>query len=101
VPLALLTGLVVFGVAKALKLWAISSLGVRWSYRVLVLPDRPLVASGPYRFIHHPNYVAVVGELLGFALIVAAPVSGLLATIGFGALMRRRIAVEDRALGRQ
>jgi methyltransferase len=96
----LLAGLGVFGVAKALKLWAIGALGVRWSYRVLVLPDRPLVVRGPYRFIRHPNYVAVVGELLGFSLIVWAPVTGLLAVVGFGALMRRRIAIEDRALGR-
>lgn len=99
--LVLLTGLGVFGVAKALKLWAVSSLGVRWSFRVLVLPDRPLVVRGPYRFIRHPNYVAVVGELLGFSLIVGAPVMGLLALVGFGALMWRRIAIEDRALGRQ
>ena len=99
--MVLLAGLGVFGVAKALKLWAISSLGMRWSYRVLVLPDRPLVASGPYRLIRHPNYVAVIGEILGFALIVWAPMTGLLAVVGFGALMWRRIAVEDRALGRQ
>jgi len=98
---ALLAGLGVFGAAKALKLWAITSLGVRWSFRVLVLKDRPLVVNGPYRFIRHPNYVAVVGELLGFALIVWAPVTGLLALVGFGALMWRRIAIEDRALGRQ
>jgi methyltransferase len=98
---ALLAGLGVLGAAKALKLWAITSLGVRWSFRVLVLTDRPLVVSGPYRFIRHPNYVAVVGELVGFALIVWAPIAGLLAVAGFGALMRRRIAIEDRALGRE
>jgi methyltransferase len=97
----LLAGLVVFGVAKALKLWAISSLGVRWSFRVLVLRDRPLIVSGPYRFLRHPNYVAVVGELLGFALTVWAPVTGALALAGFGRLMWRRMAIEDRALGRQ
>lgn len=98
---ALLAGLAMLGVAKALKLWAVSSLGMRWSFRVLVLPERPLVVSGPYRFIRHPNYVAVIGELLGFALIVWAPVTGSLALVGFGALMWRRIAIEDRALGRQ
>lgn len=99
--LVLLAGLGLFGAAKALKLWAISSLGVRWSFRVLVLPGRPLVVSGPYRFIRHPNYAAVIGELLGFSLIVWAPVTGLVAVAGFGALMSRRIAIEDRALGRQ
>ena len=93
-------GLALFGLAKALKMWAISSLGWRWSFRVLVLPGAPLVKTGPYRFLSHPNYLAVVGEMASVALIVWAPISGILATIGFGWLMIRRIAVEDRALGR-
>ncbi len=96
----LLGGLVLFGLAKALKIWAIASLGPRWSYRVLILPGVPLVTSGPYRYVPHPNYLAVVGELVSVALIVAAPITGLLATFGFGLLMRARIRVEDRALGR-
>ena len=96
----LLGGLVMFGLAKALKVWAIASLGPRWSYRVLILPGAPLVTSGPYRFISHPNYLAVVGELISVAMIVAAPVTGVLSTIGFGMLMRARIRVEDLALGR-
>lgn len=93
-------GLALFGLAKALKMWAISSLGWRWSFRVLVLPGAPLVKTGPYRFLSHPNYLAVVGEMASVALIVWAPISGILATTGFGWLMIRRIAVEDRALGR-
>jgi methyltransferase len=97
----LLGGLAIFGMAKALKLWAIASLGERWSFRVLVLPGRALVASGPYRWIRHPNYLAVLGEILGVALTVRAPVTGLMGLVGFGALLRRRIAIEDRALGRQ
>jgi methyltransferase len=94
-------GFAVFGLAKALKVWAISTLGVRWTFRVLVLRDAPLVTGGPYRFLRHPNYAAVLGELAGMALIVWAPITGLLALLGFGALMRQRIRVEDRALGRQ
>ena len=94
-------GLVLFGLAKALKVWAIASLGLRWSYRVLILPGAPLVSSGPYRYLSHPNYLAVVGELVSIAMIVAAPLSGMLATFGFGLLMRARIGVEDRALGRR
>ena len=93
-------GLALFGLAKALKLWAISSLGSRWSFRVLVLPDAPLVTAGPYRFLSHPNYLAVAGEIASVAMIVWAPVTGVLATIGFGLLMLKRIRVEDRALGR-
>ena len=96
----LFSGLIVFGVAKALKLWALSSLGPRWCYRVLVVPGEPLVRSGPYRFISHPNYLAVVGEMAGVAATVWAPISGTLAIVGFGWLMTQRIRIEDRALGR-
>jgi methyltransferase len=96
----LLWGLALFGFAKALKLWAIASLGSRWSYRVLVLPGAPLVTTGPYRFIAHPNYLAVVGEIASVAMIVGALVTGVLAAVGFSWLMVRRIQVEDRALGR-
>lgn len=100
-PTALAFGLLVFGLAKALKAWAISTLGTRWSFRVLVPPGEPPIVAGPYRLLHHPNYVAVCGEILGVALTVGAPVTGALAFAGFGWLMRRRIAIEDRALGRR
>jgi methyltransferase len=80
--------------------WAISSLGPKWSYRVLVVPGDPLVDTGPYRFISHPNYLAVVGEIVSVAAIVWAPITGTLSAIGFGALMVARIRIEDKALGR-
>ena len=99
-PNVLLGGLALFGFAKALKIWAMSSLGTRWSYRVLVVPGEPLVTAGPYRYIAHPNYLAVAGEIASVAAIVWAPVTGVLATIGFGWLMIARIRIEDKALGR-
>lgn len=99
-PNVLMAGLALFGLAKALKVWAISSLGPRWSFRVLVVPGEALVKTGPYQFISHPNYLAVVGEIVSVAAIVWAPITGALATIGFGWLMMARIRVEDRALGR-
>lgn len=96
----LMYGLALFGFAKALKIWAISSLGSKWSYRVLVVPGDPLVTTGPYRFLSHPNYLAVVGEMASVAAIVWAPITGVLSAIGFGWLMILRMKVEDRALGR-
>jgi methyltransferase len=92
-------GLAVFLAAKALKLWAVISLGPRWSFRVLVLHGAPLVAHGPYRMLRHPNYIAVLGELAGIALTLSAPLTGILALGWFGWLLRRRIDVEERALG--
>jgi methyltransferase len=98
---AFLAGALVFAAAKAIKYWAIASLGPRWTFRVLIPPRSQLVTRGPYRWLRHPNYVGVVGELLGMAFMMAAPVSGTLAIAGFGYLLRRRIAVENRALKRQ
>ena len=94
-----LSGLAIFTAAKALKFWAIASLGVRWSFKVLVLPDAPLVTAGPYRLLRHPNYVAVTGELVGVAVAIGAPIAGALGTLVFVWLMRRRIQIEERALG--
>ena len=83
--------------SKALKFWAIASLGDRWTFKVLVVPE-PLVARGPYAWLRHPNYLAVTGELVSMALLVGARVTGPVATLLFGLLMWRRIRVEDRAL---
>ena len=95
----LIAGVVVFSAAKMLKLWAIASLGRRWSYRVLVVPAAPLIATGPYARVRHPNYAAVLGEIAGFALITGARITGVLSLIVFSLLLRKRIATEERALG--
>jgi methyltransferase len=94
----LITGFVVFAAAKLLKLWAITALGPRWSYRVLVLPDVPLVSTGPYAHLRHPNYLAVFGEIAGFALMVSARITGIVSLVAFALLVRKRIAVEAKAL---
>ena len=93
-----LVGASVFLAAKALKTWAIRSLGPFWTFRVIVVPGAALVTAGPYRYLRHPNYVAVVGELVGVALMAGASVTGPLVTVFFGALMLRRIRIEERAL---
>jgi methyltransferase len=98
-PRAILAGFLVFAAAKLLKAWAISTLGARWSYRVLVLPGAALVSTGPYAWIRHPNYIAVFGEIAGFALIVGARLSGVMSLVAFGLLVRKRIIVEEAALG--
>ncbi len=85
---------------KALKWWAIVSLGPAWTFRVIVVPGDAPVAGGPYTWLRHPNYVGVVGELVGVALMSGARVSGPIGTLAFCALMLRRIAVENRALHR-
>jgi methyltransferase len=95
---AAIGGALVFVLAKALKYAAISALGDRWTFRVLVLPGAPLVTTGPYRYLRHPNYVGVAGELIGAALIAGSPVTGVIAFAAFGGMMLARIRVEERAL---
>jgi methyltransferase len=98
---ALATGLTIFAVAKALKYWAIAALGQRWTFRVLVPPDEAAIVSGPYRWLSHPNYVAVAAEIAGCAIAMQAIVAGPIACAGFGLLMLRRVRVEDAALARR
>jgi methyltransferase len=95
---AFVSGALLFIAAKALKYWAVGSLGVRWTFRVRVLRGAPLVSSGPYRYIAHPNYLAVAGELVGAALMMGAIVTGPIMTGVFCVLMWRRIRFEERAL---
>jgi methyltransferase len=94
----LVAGAAVFAVAKALKWWAIVSLGRLWTFRVIVVPGATLVATGPYRWLRHPNYVGVLGELAGVAALAGAPISGSVAIVAFGVLLLKRIAVEERML---
>jgi methyltransferase len=91
----------IFIAAKALKYWAIATLGQRWTFRVLVPSGSVRIVKGPYRWIAHPNYVAVALELLGAALAVHALFTGPIAVAGFGYLMLRRIRIEEKALAGQ
>jgi methyltransferase len=87
-----------FIVAKALKYWAIASLGERWTFRVLVPPGSARTLTGPYRWLRHPNYIAVAGELIAVALTMRAVFTGLPVVVAFTLLMRRRVGIEENAL---
>jgi methyltransferase len=92
-------GFTVFVAAKVLKYWAVVTLGVRWTFRVLVPEGSTIIGAGPYQLLRHPNYVAVLGEFAGAALLVHAFVTGSVALLSFGALVAARIRIEERALG--
>jgi methyltransferase len=94
-----MAGAALFAAGKGLKYWAIASLGRFWSFRVLVIPGAPLVTAGPYRWLRHPNYVALAGEFAGIALLARAPVTGAIASVVFAGVLLARIRVENRALG--
>jgi methyltransferase len=84
--------------AQGLRWWCITTLGRRWSTRVVVVPGLPLVTGGPYRWFRHPNYVAVVIEGFALPLVHSAWVTALVFTAANAALLRVRIGVEDAAL---
>lgn len=85
--------------AQALRWWCISTLGPQWNTRVIVVPGMPLVRSGPYRWLHHPNYVAVVVEGIALPLVHTAWVTSLVFTVlNAWLLLGHRIPAEERAL---
>ena len=93
-----LAGILLMVASKALKYWAIASLGERWTFRVLVLPGVPLVRRGPYHYVNHPNYIAVMGELVAMLLMMSAWTTGPAMILVFGVVLLMRLRVESRAL---
>lgn len=84
--------------AQALRYWAISSLGRRWNVRVIVVPGEPAITTGPYRYLRHPNYAAVVIEGLALPLAYGAWWTALAFTALNAVLLTVRIRCEERAL---
>lgn len=85
--------------SQGLRWWCIVTLGRRWNTRVIVLPQAPLVRRGPYRWLHHPNYVAVVAEGVALPLVHTAWLTAAVFTLANAALLRVRLRVENSALG--
>ncbi|MCO7271816.1 MULTISPECIES: isoprenylcysteine carboxyl methyltransferase family protein [Cellulosimicrobium] len=85
--------------SQGLRWWCIATLGPRWNTRVIVVPGLPLVARGPYRWLRHPNYVAVVVEGFALPLVHSCWVTALAFTVLNAVLLARfRIPAEERAL---
>jgi len=91
--------LLAFPLMQPLRWWIIRSLGTAWTTRVLVVPGRPLVHTGPYRWVRHPNYAVVRVEIAALPVALGAPVTAVVASALNAVVLRRRIAVEDAALG--
>ena len=92
------SGALLFAASKALKYWAIRALGPRWTFRVLVLPGVPPVMTGPYRYVAHPNFMAVIGELAGTAMMCGATITGAFGVILYSAVLWMRARFEERAM---
>ena len=92
--------LMVFVLLQLARLWVITTLGPRWTTRIIVLPDAPLVRGGPYRFIDHPNYLTVALEIAVLPLAFGLVGWALIFSILNAAVLAVRIRAENQALGR-
>ena len=84
--------------SQGLRWWCIRTLGRQWNTRVVVVPGLARVEGGPYRWLPHPNYVAVVVEGLVLPLVHSAWVTALVFSLANLVLLRHRIRVEENAL---
>jgi methyltransferase len=92
--------LALFVVAQVLRYSAIIALGARWSTRVFVIPGAPLVHGGPYRWLRHPNYIAVVIEFIAGPMLFGAWRTAVLISVLNAAVLAVRIRCENDALQR-
>lgn len=88
----------VFVVLQGLRAWIIATLGSRWTTRIIVLPGKSLIASGPYRYLAHPNYAVVAAEIAILPLALHLPITALIFTLLNGIALFIRIRTEARVL---
>lgn len=90
--------LFIFLVLQVGRVWTLTTLGERWTTKIIILPGASLVHHGPYRFVRHPNYVIVAGEIATLPLAFGLPVYALLFSLANAMLLTVRIQCEDDAL---
>jgi methyltransferase len=90
--------LAIFVVLQALRIWVLVTLGPYWTTRIITVPNAPLVRRGPYRFLRHPNYVIVVGEILAFPLVYGEFAVALVFSVLNTAMLWWRIREEEKGL---
>ncbi|HYC04608.1 MAG TPA: isoprenylcysteine carboxylmethyltransferase family protein [Azospirillaceae bacterium] len=80
------------------RVWVVATLGPYWTTRIITLPGAPLVRRGPFRFVRHPNYLVVTGEIAVLPLAFGAWEIALVFSVLNALLLRHRIRVEEGAL---
>jgi methyltransferase len=88
----------VFGTLQILRIWTLSTLSTRWTTRIIVVPGETLISDGPYRFLRHPNYAVVIGEIAVLPLCFGLPLYALLFSIANALVLIIRIRAENAAL---
>ncbi len=90
--------LIVYLFLQILRFWVMRTLGARWTTRIIVLPGEPLVSAGPYRYLTHPNYAVVAGEIAVLPLVLGLPWVAVVFTMLNAGILFIRIRAENRAL---
>jgi methyltransferase len=93
--------LALFGALQAVRVWVLASLGGRWTTRILLLPGAPLVRTGPYRLLRHPNYAVVAAEIVVLPLAFGLVWYGLAFSALNAVILAIRVKAEDGAIARQ
>jgi methyltransferase len=95
-----LAWLAAYLVLEVLRVWVLASIGRRWTTRIIVVPGETLVRKGPYRFIGHPNYAVVAGEIAVLPLVFGLSAYAAVFTVLNAFMLWLRIRTEDAALGK-
>ena len=90
---------VLFVLLQIARFWVLATLGRRWTVRVVVVPGEHLVRGGPYRWLRHPNYAVVIGEIAVVPLALGLPVYALVFSILNAVVLAIRIPAENAAIG--
>jgi methyltransferase len=93
-----IAALLIYLMLQGLRFWVMRTLGPRWTTRIIVLPGESLVSAGPYRFLAHPNYAVVAGEISVLPLVFGLPLAAVIFTVLNSAVLAIRIRAENRAL---
>jgi methyltransferase len=93
-----IVALVIYLALQVLRVWVMATLGARWTTRIIVLPNAPLVTSGPYRYLRHPNYAVVAGEIAILPLTLQLPAVAVIFTLLNAGVLLIRIRAENQAL---
>jgi methyltransferase len=89
---------VIFLILQVLRVWILMTLGSRWTTRIIVPPGGTLLSNGPYRFLSHPNYFVVVGEIAILPLCLGLPLVALVFSVGNAVILMIRVQSENAAL---
>ena len=90
--------LALFLLLQAARVWVLATLGPRWTTRIIILSGAPLITTGPYRWLSHPNYVVVVAEIAVLPLCLGLPAVAVIFSLANAAVLTLRITAENAAL---